>query len=94
MACQVALANLNRFLSRHPGRRPHQGHPGRTLRIAAALWRCHKQAGPWIAQQILRMHRHRADQKDRLPLVVQPVGHHRPEGPARLLARERRETTR
>ena len=90
MSSQVELSNASDILLWNFCDRSHEGHPGSPQGIAADHGGRHQQARALVAQEILRMHGHCADEKNWATLVVQGIGHHLADGPTRLLARERR----
>ena len=75
MSCQVECSNLGHVLLRHFRHRSHQRHPGSSQGIAADVGGSDQQAGALVAQEILGMHGHGTDEKNRPASIVQPIGH-------------------
>src|SRR5207302_1968632 len=91
VARQVALARGGRVRVRHAPRIAHERQPAGGERITRPVRLHDEQARARVRLQILRVHRHTADEEDRPARIVERVRHDRRERVARMPARERRQ---
>src|SRR5579859_986487 len=67
------------------------GSPRGSKRVTIGACLPDEETASWIGLQVLRVHRHIANEEDRLAGRIEREGHQRAEGKTRMLAGERRQ---
>jgi hypothetical protein len=84
MAGKIQIANLRCCHFRGSAQ---EGDAGGPQRVAGRIRLSNQQAGAWVVVQVLGVHGHAADEKDRAAEIVSRIGHHGAERESRKLAR-------